>query len=175
MQPDGWFAGLRRVESPNHDARPDGSAIELLVIHSISLPPGVFGGGAIDALFTNRLDFAAHPYYDGLRGVKVSAHFLIDRAGAATQFVSCRERAWHAGASQWEGRTRCNDFSIGVELEGSEFEPFTDGQYRSLARLQQALRRVFALRAARGHSEIAPDRKHDPGPLFDWRRVARDM
>jgi N-acetyl-anhydromuramoyl-L-alanine amidase len=175
VRTDGWLDGVRRVPSPNRDARPQGAAIELLVIHCISLPPGVFGGDSVERLFTNRIDPAAHPYFERLRAMTVSAHFLVDRAGALTQFVSCLERAWHAGASQWNGRDGCNDFSIGVEIEGSEFEPFMPAQYDALARLQRALCAAYPLRAARGHSEIAPGRKTDPGPLFDWQRIARDF
>ncbi len=163
------------MPSPNRDARPRGAAIELLVIHCISLPPGVFGGDSVERLFTNRIDPAAHPYFERLRGMRVSAHFLVDRSGALTQFVSCLERAWHAGASQWNSQDGCNDFSIGVEIEGSEFEAFTPAQYEALARLQRALCAAYPLRAARGHSEIAPGRKTDPGPLFDWQRIARDF
>jgi AmpD protein len=170
----GWLSGARRVESPHQDERPPGCAIELLVVHAISLPPGVFGGDAIERLFTGRLDPAAHPYYARLRGLRVSSHFLVARDGALTQFVACRRRAWHAGRSSWEGRPACNDCSVGVELEGSEFEPYTEAQYRSLARLQQALCAAYPIRAARGHDEIAPGRKFDPGPLFDWSRIVRD-
>jgi len=171
---DGWVAAARHVPSAHCDARPAGCAIELLVLHCISLPPGIHGGDAIEQLFTGRLDPAAHPYYAGLGAGRVSAHFLIDRGGALTQFVSCRDRAWHAGASQWRGRERCNDFSIGIELEGSEFEPYTDAQYARLQALQAALWAAYPVRAARGHSEVAPLRKRDPGPLFDWTRVRRD-
>lgn len=171
---DGWVRGARRLESPNFDARPVGCAIELLVIHCISLPPGRFGGGDIERLFANQLDCDAHDFYAELRGLRVSAHFLISRGGALTQFVSCIDRAWHAGSSQWDGRTGCNDFSIGIELEGSEFEPFTAAQYSVLGLLQQALFLAYPIRCTRGHSEIAPGRKFDPGPLFDWTRVLRD-
>lgn len=171
---EGWVAQARHVPTTHCDARPPGCGIELLVLHCISLPPGVFGGDAIERLFTGRLDRAAHPYYATLPQGRVSAHFLIGRAGALTQFVGCRERAWHAGASLWQGRERCNDYSIGIELEGSEFEPFTAAQYATLQALQAALWATFPIRAARGHSEIAPRRKHDPGPLFDWSGIRRD-
>jgi len=170
----GWVDGARRVESPNRDARPGGCAIELLVLHCISVPPGRFGGGHIERLFTNALDFAAQPALADLAGLRVSAHFLIDRMGLLTQFVSCADRAWHAGASAWDGRARCNDFSIGIELEGSEFEAFTAAQYATLDALQRALWSAYPIRWARGHSEIAPGRKTDPGPLFDWTNVRRD-
>jgi AmpD protein len=170
----GWVSEARRVDSPNRDARPPGCAIELVVVHCISLPPGRFGGGEIERLFTNRLDCGAHEFFAQLRGLRVSAHFLIARDGTVTQFVSCADRAWHAGISAWEGRPGCNDFSVGVELEGSEFEPFTAAQYGALGALQRALRGRYPIRAVRGHEEIAPGRKFDPGPLFDWTRVSRD-
>jgi AmpD protein len=166
----GWLSGVRRVASPNCDARPSGTAIELLVVHNISLPPGEFGGDAIERLFTNILDVEAHPYYARLRDLKVSSHFLIRRDGAITQFVPCGKRAWHAGVSSWQGRTRCNDFSIGVELEGDDATPFDDRQYAALARLTRLLRRTFPIRAIAGHADIAPGRKTDPGPCFDWSR-----
>jgi len=171
---DGWIPEARRLESPNFDARPADCKIELLVIHCISLPPGCFGSGDIERLFTNQLDCTAHEFYAQLRGVRVSAHFLISRNGCLTQFVSCRDRAWHAGVSSWDGRAGCNDFSVGIELEGSEFEPFTAEQYASLDLLQHALMLAYPLRWTRGHSEIAPGRKSDPGPLFDWTRVPRE-
>jgi len=170
---DGWVCGARRDPSPNFDARPAGCAVELLVVHNISLPPGVFGTGDIARLFANRLDAAAHPFVSTLSGIRVSAHFLIERDGALSQFVSCLDRAWHAGASEFEGRARCNDFSIGVELEGTDFAPFEAPQYATLAALTQALRRAYPLRAVRGHADIARDRKTDPGPFFDWARYAR--
>jgi AmpD protein len=171
---DGWVQGARRLESPNCDARPADCKIELLVVHCISLPPGCFGRGDIERLFANELDCSSHAYYERLRGVRVSAHFLISRSGFLTQFVSCRDRAWHAGVSQWEGRTACNDFSIGIEIEGTEFEPFTAVQYATFDELQHTLAGAYPLRCTRGHSEIAPGRKSDPGPLFDWTRVPRD-
>jgi AmpD protein len=164
----GWCAGARRISSPNHDARPEGMPIDLLVIHNISLPPGQFGGGEIPALFTNSLDHAAHPYFEGLRGLRVSAHFLIRRDGAILQFVPAGLRAWHAGLSLFRGRERCNDFSIGIELEGTDEEPFTDAQYAQLAALTEALARAYPLRHVAGHQHIAPGRKTDPGPFFDW-------
>jgi AmpD protein len=170
----GWLAGARRQPSPNCDERPSGCAIELLVIHCISLPPGRYAAAPVHELFTNRLDPAGHPYFEQLRDLRVSAHFLVERDGGLVQFVSCARRAWHAGRSSWDGRSACNDFSIGVELVGSEFEPYADAQYRTLADLQAALCAAYPIRAARGHSEIAPDRKTDPGPLFDWSRVTRD-
>jgi N-acetyl-anhydromuramoyl-L-alanine amidase len=173
LRGDGWLDGARNHPSPNFDARPPDSTIDLLVIHNISLPPGEFGGGHIERLFCNSLDPAVHPFFDTIASLRVSSHFVIARDGALTQFVSVRERAWHAGASSFAGRSRCNDFSIGVELEGSDFVAFTDAQYASLAALVVALRRQLPLTALRGHDDIAPGRKTDPGPLFDWPRLAR--
>ena len=170
---DGWLAGVRRVRSPNADARPEDAEVTLLVVHGISLPPGRFGGDAIERLFTNRLDPRAHPYYAGIAGLRVSSHFLIRRDGALTQFVSCADRAWHAGASRWHGRERCNDFSIGVELEGTDERPYTAKQYARLAALARRLRRRWPLRDIAGHSDVAPGRKTDPGPSFDWERLRR--
>lgn len=167
---DGWLSGVRRLPSPNQDRRPPGCAIELLVIHNISLPPGKFGGDAIARLFTNTLDTAAHPFYAQLEGLKVSAHFLIRRDGEIIQFAACRRRAWHAGVSEWHGRPRCNDFSIGIELEGDDHQAFADMQYAALARLSRRLCRSFPIRGIAGHADIAPGRKTDPGPHFDWAR-----
>jgi AmpD protein len=166
----GQAAGVPLVASPHCDARPAGCAIDLLVLHHISLPPGEFGGPGIVALFTNRLDPAAHPYYSTVAGMRVSAHFLIRRDGALLQFVPCEARAWHAGESSWKGRAQCNDYSIGVELEGTGETPFTAAQYRSLARLTRALKARYPIRDIVGHSDIAPGRKTDPGPRFDWAR-----
>jgi AmpD protein len=171
----GWVANARRLPSPNQDGRPAGVSIELLLIHNISLPPGQFGTGDIERLFTNRLDHEAHPYFAGLRGLRVSAHFLIARDGQLIQFVGCAERAWHAGESVFEGRTRCNDFSIGVELEGTDTLAFTDAQYEALASLARALFAAYPLRAVRGHSDVSAPRKTDPGPAFDWPRFARAL
>lgn len=165
---DGWCSQAQRLPSPNFDARPASTDIDLLVIHNISLPPGQFGGPFIADLFGNCLDCDIHPYFDQLRPLRVSSHFLIRRDGGLIQFVSANERAWHAGVSSFEGRERCNDFSIGIELEGSDFVPFEDCQYHILAELTVALRRRYALRAVTGHQDIAPGRKTDPGPLFDW-------
>ncbi len=167
----GWHRRARRVASPNFDARPDGALVELLVIHNISLPPGRFGGPAIEALFTNRLDPAAHPSFASIAGLRVSAHFLIRRDGRLLQFVAIGARAWHAGVSSWRGRERCNDFSIGIELEGTDTRPYTALQYRRLGVLARDIRRACpALAGVAGHSEIAPGRKTDPGPAFDWGR-----
>ena len=170
---DGLVKGVRYLPSPNHDERPPGTQIELLVIHNISLPPGEFGGSAIIELFTNRLDPAAHPYYATIAGRRVSAHFLIRRDGETIQFVPCGNRAWHAGASEWRGRGRCNDFSIGIELEGSDETPFEDAQYEALAELILALRARYPVADMAGHSDIAPGRKTDPGPHFDWARCRK--
>ena len=162
---------IERTLSPNHDARPDGCAPWLIVIHNISLPPGVFGGRAIDALFTNTLDCEADRYYDALRDLRVSSHFLLRRDGRAVQFVDCDSRAWHAGVSSFDGQDRCNDFSIGIELEGDDATPFERRQYALLDGLIDALMRRYPVRAIAGHSEIAPGRKTDPGPCFDWGRT----
>lgn len=164
----GWLSGVRRVPSPNQDARPPHTPIALLVIHGISLPPNEYGGRAIEQFFTNALDHDAHPYFGQLVDVKVSSHFLIRRGGGIVQFVPCGMRAWHAGASSWRGRSRCNDFSIGIELEGSDAEPYTASQYAALARLTRLLARRYPITGIAGHSDIAPGRKTDPGPHFDW-------
>ena len=166
----GLLEGARFIASQNCDERPEGSRIELLVIHSISLPPGEFGGPGIVELFTNRLDPGAHPYYREIAGRKVSAHFLIRRAGELIQFVPCGWRAWHAGESNWRGRSRCNDFSIGIELEGTDDVPFEDAQYDRLAELVRLLARTYPGVDSVGHSDVAPGRKTDPGPCFDWAR-----
>lgn len=170
FDPGGWLSGVRRIASPNYDARPARTEVSLLVIHSISLPPNEFGGPGIRQLFTNTLDCSAHPYYAQLEGVRVSSHFLIGRDGVITQFVPCGSRAWHAGVSVWQGRTRCNDYSIGIELEGCDTMPFESAQYSALVRLTRRLRRKYPIRHIAGHAEIAPGRKTDPGPTFDWAR-----
>ncbi len=173
---DGWWAGARACASPNFGPRPAGVEVTLAVLHSISLPPGRFGGDAVERLFTNRLDWDAHPYYQAMRGLQVSAHFFVRRDGRTTQFVSCDQRAWHAGVSAWRGRESCNDWSIGIELEGLEGGRFTPAQYRELGRLLRALVRHCPIREAVGHEHVAPGRKIDPGPGFDWaglRRVLR--
>jgi AmpD protein len=167
---EGLIEGVRYVASPNCDERPDGCKVELLVIHHISLPPGAFGGPGIIELFTNRLDPAGHPSYAPIAGSQVSAHFLIRRNGELLQFVPCARRAWHAGESSWKGRTRCNDFSIGVELEGTGEAPFTAAQYRRLAELTLTLKQRYPIRDIAGHSDVAPGRKSDPGPRFEWAR-----
>lgn len=169
----GWFEGITLCPSPNFNARPAGE-ISLLVLHNISLPPGQFGTGQVEALFQNRLDPNAHPFFQSIADLRVSAHFLIDRQGQVTQFVSCLDRAWHAGVSRFGERENCNDFSLGIELEGTDHQAFTEAQYASLTFLVQQLQRVFPeLTNERicGHSDIAPDRKTDPGPFFDWSRL----
>lgn len=171
LDADGWLQGARPVPSPNQDERPGGVAVSLVVVHNISLPPGEFGGPGVEQLFTNRLDPHAHPYYAGIQGLRVSAHFFVDRAGGVTQFVACGRRAWHAGVSVWQGRERCNDYSIGIELEGTDTMPFTDAQYATLNTLLAVLRRHYPIAGVTGHADIAPGRKTDPGPCFDWNRV----
>lgn len=169
----GWADDLQRISSPNFDARPlatDGD-ISLIVIHNISLPPHQYGGNGVIQLFTNALDPAEHPYYAQIHTQKVSAHFLIRRDGTVIQFVSCLERAWHAGISSWQGRERCNDFSVGIELEGSDDETFDDRQYQHLNYLITSLKNTYPIQAVAGHSDIAPGRKTDPGPYFDWNRL----
>lgn len=170
---DGWLRRARAVPSPNFGPRPAGLVVDLVVLHSISLPPGEYGGDAIERLFTNRLDWAAHPYFETIRGASVSAHFLIRRDGELVQFVSADERAWHAGASQWDGRDSCNDFSIGIELEGLEGERFEAAQYVTLAELLASLAQRYPIRDVAGHEHVAPGRKEDPGPGFDWSALRR--
>ncbi len=165
---DGLVSAIRQVPSPNCDDRPAGEEVTLLVVHSISLPPGEFGGDSVERLFTNRLDPGAHPYFAALEGQRVSAHFFVRRDGAILQCVPVGKRAWHAGASLWRGRSRCNDFSVGVELEGADDCAFEAAQYTRLADLVRVLRTGLPLSAIAAHSDIAPGRKTDPGPLFDW-------
>ena len=168
---EGLLDGVRYIASPNCDERPAGALIELIVIHNISLPPGEFGGDAIVDLFLNRLDPAAHPYYAGVAQLRVSAHFLIRRDGEIIQFVPCTQRAWHAGVSLWRGRERCNDFSVGIEVEGADDIPFEDAQYERLTGLIAALKGRYPIVDVAGHSDIAPGRKTDPGVAFDWFRI----
>lgn len=166
---NGYLVSAAQLASPNFDERAEGE-ISLLVIHNIGLPPGEFGGDGVERLFTNTLDWDSHPYYQTIPRGPVSSHFFIRRDGRLIQFVSCLKRAWHAGISVWQGRSRCNDFAIGIELEGSDFVPFTDAQYASLQSLTKALRAAYLIRGIAGHSHIAPVRKTDPGPFFDWQR-----
>lgn len=166
----GYLENARFIPSPNYDERPPTCAISLLVIHNISLPPDEFGGNGVIELFTNQLDPATHAYYQSLRDLKVSAHFFIRRNGEIIQFVPCTLRAWHAGISCWQGRNRCNDYSIGIELEGSDTLPFEPIQYDKLIALTSALLTAYPIRDIVGHADIAPNRKTDPGPYFDWKR-----
>ena len=166
----GLFQGARYIPSPNFDARPDDCAVNLIVIHNISLPPDQFGGPGVIELFTNQLDPSAHPYYKTIQDLKVSTHFFIRRDGELIQFVPCTKRAWHAGASNWCGREQCNNYSIGIELEGSDTTPFTDAQYDQLIRLTATLKNAYPIESIQGHADIAPGRKTDPGPYFDWQR-----
>lgn len=172
---DGWWFGARRCGSPNHGPRPEGTDISLALIHSISLPPGVYGGDEVERLFSNRLDWDAHPYFQKIRGLTVSSHFFIRRDGEVIQFVSCDERAWHAGQSSWRGRDNCNDFSIGIELEGLEGEIFEALQYHALADVLRAVRWRYAVRDVVGHEHVAPGRKIDPGAGFDWQRLRTSL
>ncbi len=172
---DGWCTAAQHLVSPNQNDRPPGQAIDLLVIHHISLPPGEFGGEAIADLFLNRLDCDTHPFFDQLRSLKVSSHFLIRRDGQLVQFVSTERRAWHAGVSSYRGRQSCNDFSIGIEIEGTGVDPFSSPQYATLVSLTAALCRYYPLTAVTGHEHIAPGRKTDPGPCFDWPRYRRQL
>ncbi|HEY9024616.1 MAG TPA: 1,6-anhydro-N-acetylmuramyl-L-alanine amidase AmpD [Burkholderiaceae bacterium] len=169
---DGWWRHAARVPSPNFSARPAGAQVDTVVLHSISLPPGQYGGDGIERLFTNTLDWSAHPYFETIRGLEVSAHFLVRRDGAVLQFVPIDRRAWHAGRSSWAGRAEANDWSIGIELEGLEGDAFEPAQYDALARLLPAIDEVRGIRQVVGHEHVAPGRKIDPGPGFDWARLA---
>ncbi|VTU22450.1 1,6-anhydro-N-acetylmuramyl-L-alanine amidase AmpD [Variovorax sp. PBS-H4] len=165
---DGWYRFARSLRSPNFGPRPAGAQIDLIVLHSISLPPGRYGGDEVQRLFTNMLDWDAHPYFDRIRGLEVSAHFYVRRNGELWQFVSCDDRAWHAGPSFWRGRPNCNDDSIGIELEGLEGEGFESAQYETLTSLCPAIAQRYAIAFVAGHEHIAPGRKADPGSGFDW-------
>jgi len=167
----GWYRYAHRMLSPNRGARPPGATVDLIVLHSISLPPGQYGGDGVQRLFTNRLDWDAHPYYQGIRGATVSAHFLVCRSGALWQFVGCDDRAWHAGVSWYRGRDNCNDDSVGIELEGLEGGPFEPAQYETLADLCVAIAQRYPIRHVAGHEHVAPGRKADPGAGFDWQRL----
>ena len=162
---------MRIIPSPNFDERPDGMPIDTVIIHYISLPPEHFRGDDVEALFTNRLDTSRHPFYSGLQGLRVSSHYFLRRHGGLIQFVPPDKRAWHAGVSRMLGRERCNDFSIGIELEGSSQRPFTESQYRRLLVLLENLFETWPIRYIAGHSDIAPGRKEDPGPYFEWTRL----
>ncbi len=164
----GWYRKALRLDSPNCGPRPAGMAVDLVLLHSISLPPGEYGGAAVQQLFTNQLDWDAHPYFQQIRGLTVSAHFFVRRDGSLWQFVSCDARAWHAGQSCHQGRDNCNDFSIGIELEGLEGESFEPAQYTGTAALCAAIGRQYPIRHVAGHEHVAPGRKFDPGAGFDW-------
>ena len=175
---NGWLRQARRVPSPNKELRPEGCEPDLLVIHNISLPPGCYEGDCIERFFTNCLNWSEHPFFEEIRGVEVSAHLLLRRDGELLQFVSFDERAWHAGKSSYLGREDCNDYSIGIELEGTDDDPYTAAQYRRLAGVSRALLGYYpAMTEHRiaGHSDIAPGRKTDPGPAFDWARYRREL
>lgn len=167
----GWYRHARAMTSPNVNQRPAGALIDLIVIHSISLPPGEFGNGNVQRLFANQLDWDTHPYFQGIRGLEVSAHFFISRSGELWQFVGCDDRAWHAGQSVYRGRSQCNDDSIGIELEGLEGNSFETLQYETLASLCAALLEAYPVAHIAGHEHIAPGRKLDPGPGFDWMQL----
>ncbi|WP_310565491.1 1,6-anhydro-N-acetylmuramyl-L-alanine amidase AmpD [Hydrogenophaga sp.] len=171
----GWLRTARHSPSPNHGPRPAGALIDLIVIHSISLPPGVYGGPEVEQLFTNRLDWDAHPYFDQIRGMEVSSHFFIRRDGELVQFVDADARAWHAGRSAWRGRENCNDDSIGIELEGLEGLSFEAAQYRALQDLCTQLAQRYPIAHIAGHEHIAPGRKQDPGPGFDWAQLQQGL
>lgn len=172
-QADGWLDGARQLASPNYGERPAGTEVSLVVLHNISLPPGEFGGDWVEDFFLNRLDPAAHPYFATIAELQVSAHFYLRRDGRLIQFVSCDRRAWHAGRSHWLGRDNCNDWSVGIELEGCDEQPFSAAQYAALWPLLEALRARYPIVAVAGHSHVAPQRKTDPGPHFDWAALAR--
>ena len=172
---DGWYSFARRLESPNFGARPTGAQPELIVIHSISLPPGDYGTGQVQRLFTNQLDWDAHDYFRSIRGLQVSAHFFIARDGQLWQFVSCNDRAWHAGESSYRGKNNCNDHSVGIELEGLEGLFFEQAQYETLSSLSAALLQAYPISHVAGHEHIAPGRKHDPGAGFDWSLLRRSL
>lgn len=171
IDPRGLHGGALWRASPHHDARPDAEDISLVVIHGISLPPGEFGGPYVDQLFMGTLDPAVHPYFREIEGLRVSSHFVIRRDGTLVQYVACGERAWHAGASSWKGRDKCNDYSIGIELEGADDVPYAEPQYDALADLVRALIERYGPLDLAGHSDIAPGRKTDPGPWFEWDRI----
>ncbi len=172
---DGWWLHARHVPSPNHGQRPAGATVDLAVIHSISLPPGVYGGPEIEQLFTNALDWNAHPYFQSIAGLEVSSHFVIRRDGQTDQYVSIHDRAWHAGASSWQGRNNCNDYSVGIELEGLEGDVFDDAQYAALARLLRSLSQQQGVQLVAGHEHISPGRKCDPGDGFDWQHLQQRL
>ena len=172
---EGWYAHARALASPNFGPRPAGACIDLVVLHSISLPPGEYGTGCVQQLFLNQLDWQAHPYFQTIQGLEVSAHFFIGRSGELWQFVSCDQRAWHAGASHYRGRDNCNDDAIGIELEGLEGERFETAQYETLASVCAALLAQYPIAHLAGHEHVAPGRKADPGPGFDWTALKKSL
>lgn len=168
---NGWWQPARRASSPNFCAREAGEKVSLAVLHNISLPPFEYGTGVVEKLFTNSIDEAEHPFYSIIKDLRVSSHFFIARTGETVQFVSCNDTAYHAGVSSFDGREKCNGFSVGIEIEGCDFEPFTDAQYAALLPLLSALMEQYPIEAVTGHQNIAPDRKTDPGHFFDWPRL----
>lgn len=175
LSESGWLNPIdntKLIPSPNFDERPNNEQASLIVIHSISLPPNQFSGDAVINFFQNKLDFDSHPWFENIRGIKVSAHFFIRRDGQIIQFVATNKRAWHAGVSSFNGRSKCNDFSIGIELEGSDFEPYTDEQYINLQKLIDTIRKAHPIKNITGHQDIAPGRKTDPGPYFEWDKLS---
>ena len=171
LDPAGFVKSTTQISSPNFDARPENTSIDLIVIHNISLPPNEYRGSGVMQLFTNQLNPNEHPYYAEIYTRKVSSHFFIRRDGSLLQFVSCLQRAWHAGVSSWQGRERCNDFSVGIELEGSDFDAFETAQYKTLQALIECLKKSYPIKNIVGHSDIAPGRKTDPGPYFNWQEI----
>lgn len=171
----GWWSPARRLDSPNFGPRPPGTPVDLIVVHSISLPPGQYGGDEVQRLFTNTLDWNVHPYFKQIEGTRVSSHFYVRRDGEVWQFVSCDERAWHAGPSSWRGRANCNDYSVGIELEGLEGGLFEAAQYEALATLCRAIAARYPIAQVAGHEHIAPGRKHDPGAGFEWARLVESL
>lgn len=171
----GWYRFARQLPSPNFGPRPAGTAIDLVVVHSISLPPGIYGGDEVQRLFTNTLDWDAHPYFQSIRGMQVSAHFYIRRTGELWQFVDCDARAWHAGNSSWQGRPNCNDYSVGIELEGLEGETFEAAQYETLAGVCASIAQRYPIAHIAGHEHVAAGRKQDPGAGFAWPQLQRSL
>jgi N-acetyl-anhydromuramoyl-L-alanine amidase len=171
LNADGYVESATQIDSPNFDARPENTKIDLIVIHNISLPPNIYAGSGVVQLFTNQLNPNEHPYYAEIYTRKVSSHFFIRRDGELIQFVSCLQRAWHAGVSSWNNRERCNDFSVGIELEGSDFQAFEPAQYKTLKLLLKTLKHTYPIKDIIGHSDIAPGRKTDPGPYFEWHKI----
>lgn len=171
LNAEGFIESIAQIASPNFDARPENCAVDLIVLHNISLPPNIYAGPGVVQLFTNQLNPNEHPYYAEIHTRRVSSHFFIRRDGELIQFVSCLQRAWHAGVSSWQARERCNDFSVGIELEGSDFEAFEAAQYKTLKILLKVLKKAYPIQHIVGHSDIAPGRKTDPGPYFEWAKI----